>query len=170
MKEKRLHKYQQIRSCLMLRHPGSTKIKSFCSMSKGLSVQISLNWLSALCRYPVDRHTQKISPPFPCRFLPDWLGVLLHGGRGGSHHAAVHLAVLFRREEAEALPVLKRAWGRQAARQRGLWLCGLTPVQNIRHHRLYAHHRPSVNRRDRFILQHTHTWLWKLVLLLRAVL
>lgn len=51
---------------------------------------------------------------FFCRLLPDRLGVLLHGGRGGGGNAAVHLAVLFCREEAEALPVLKRAPERQA--------------------------------------------------------
>lgn len=44
-----------------------------------------------------------------CRLLSDWLGVLLHRGRSGDRHAALHLAVLFRREEAEALPVLKGA-------------------------------------------------------------
>lgn len=41
------------------------------------------------------------------RFLSDRLGVLLHGGRGGGRHAAVRLVVVFRWEEAEALPVLK---------------------------------------------------------------
>ncbi|CAG12783.1 unnamed protein product [Tetraodon nigroviridis] len=53
------------------------------------------------------------------RFLSDWLGVLLHGGRGGGGHAAVRLAVLFRREEAEALPVLKGAPPSEAGPQKG---------------------------------------------------
>lgn len=80
---------------------------------------------------------------FLCRYLPDWLGVLLHRGRSGGCHAAVHLAVLFRGEEAEAVPVLKRASERRgqaetsggAMKGRGLWLRGLTPVQHIRHQR-----------------------------------
>ena len=62
-----------------------------------------------------------MSHPVPSlrRFLSDWLGVLLHGGRGGRRHAAVRLAVLFRREEAEALPVLRRAVrGRESNRCR----------------------------------------------------
>lgn len=58
---------------------------------------------------------------FSCRLLSDWLGVLLHRGRSGDRHAALRLAVLFRREEAEALPVLKGAPERQSERKRDGW-------------------------------------------------
>lgn len=53
-------------------------------------------------RYPSE------SSALPCRFLPDRLGVLLHGSGGSGCHAAVHMAVLFRREEAETVSVLTK--------------------------------------------------------------
>lgn len=42
------------------------------------------------------------------RYLSDRLGVLLHGGWRRRRHADLHLAVVFRWEEAETLPILRK--------------------------------------------------------------
>lgn len=107
-----------VRSRPMPRLPGSTHIKPVGTVSNGLSLRISFR---ALWRYFCWQSTwlkgqdEGISHPllYLRRFLSDRLGVLLHGGRGGGCHAAVRLAVLFRREEAEALPVLRSRRRRQ---------------------------------------------------------
>lgn len=102
------------RWCPMPRTPGLTHIKPVWTVSNGLWLQISFRALWRyfcwqLTRLKVKDEGISHSLLYLRRFLSDWLGVLLHGGRGGGRHAAVRLAVLFRREEAEALPVLKRA-------------------------------------------------------------
>ena len=112
---------------------GVCKCRSTCAILLKHSFLSNINQMSAAlfpsagsCRFPV-RQTDKIkgckNPSLPDsfamlrRFLSDRLGLLLHGGGSGRRHAALHLAVLFRGEEAEAVPVLTatgvRDWDRQ---------------------------------------------------------
>lgn len=109
------------------------------------------------------------SSSFFCRVLPDRLGVLLHRSRGSDCHAVVHLAVLFRWEEAEAVSVLTRGAGR----------CGRAEIsrrtredsesedsnqfstpgtKDSKSFWCSAHHghNSSDNCRDCFIMQHKH--------------
>lgn len=75
-----------------------------------------------------------------CRLLSDRLGVLLHGGWRRRRHADLHLAVVFRWEEAETLPILRSSGVRRIPRAVGLkgedsGCEGLTPAQRTRHQR-----------------------------------
>ncbi|KAM3615372.1 uncharacterized protein V6R79_001168 [Siganus canaliculatus] len=109
------------------------------------------------------------------RFLSDRLGVLLHRCRGGGGHAPVHLAVLFRWEKAEAVPVLTRASERTGNVAGGRTDGGRTRQKgedSVDSHQLTAHEAPktprrsgalhvmghysSDNCRDCFIMQHRH--------------
>lgn len=144
-------------------------MKPLCPAFNSSSCQISSRAIRRYSRWQFTRlkiRDERILYPllYLRRFLSDWLGVLLHGGRGGGRHAAVRLAVLFRREEAEAVPVLKRAKGQRQGHKResdryrtaGAAMTYLTTAGTDWLCSAHTHVR-------------AHTQLWKLVVLLKAV-
>lgn len=134
---------------------------------------MSVHWSKpCFCFFFFWRHVPLTALLRPRRLLSDRLGVLLHGGRRRHRHASVHLAVLFRREEAEAVSVLIRApdgdLGRYDREGRGGGGAQWTSVRHVRRRKtssrrgaLHSLGHFSSDKLQGLFHNAAHTWLWK---------